>query len=125
MSHSGSPLHPATAKRWAATPHRGPATLLEERPTMQFTHDDIRDVLRDMVLAENLHIPGEAKQAWVIAEQIRQHGHSPSPVWIWLLIEVLQVLIPKLLAWLKKKYGEDWPGKITDAIQERTLPWQS
>jgi len=92
---------------------------------MTFDDKDIYSILRDICIAENYGIPGPAKHAWVVAEQIRRHTTSPSPIWIWLLIKLLDTLIPEIIEWLKKKYGDKWPEKVLPSIEAGALPWQS
>jgi len=91
---------------------------------MKWDDEDTLSLLQDMVLAENTNMPGPAKHYWVIAEQLARHKASPTIPWAWVIFEVLTIIIPKLLDWLKKKYGQQWPDQITPALMEKKLPWQ-
>jgi len=92
---------------------------------MQFTDEDMKSILANMVLAEANVGPGPAKHWWVVGEELRRHTRSPMIPWAWILVEVLNILIPKLLEWLKKKFGDQWPDQVTASLQAGKLPWQS
>lgn len=96
-----------------------PVTLAE------FTDADLRDLLMDMCVAEASAVPGIARQAFVIAHAAMRAAKSPPPVWIWLIVVMLEKIIPVILDWLKKKYGDDWPTKTIEALSKGRLPWQT
>ncbi|MDP2323894.1 MAG: hypothetical protein Q8N51_07680, partial [Gammaproteobacteria bacterium] len=76
---------------------------------LEITDADLRDLLRNMAVAESAAIPGVARQCLVIGQAVTRKSQSPPPVWIWLLVIALEKGIPLLLEWLKKHYGEEWP----------------
>lgn len=90
-----------------------------------FTDTDLRDLLMDMCVAEAAGVPGIARQSLVIVQAAMRKAKSPPPVWIWLLTVMLEKVIPIILAWLKAKYGDEWPTKTITALSKGLLPWQS
>lgn len=71
------------------------------------TLDDkfLDDLCTDISKAERLNLPGPAKHGFVVACQIQRYSHSdPSPV-VWILIALLEKLIPIVVDWLKKHYA--------------------
>lgn len=90
---------------------------------LTLTDDELRDLIGDIAAAESLELPGPAKQVWVIAEQTHKRALSPQPTWIFLLVRLLEMIIPELLDWLKTKYGKDWPERTLAALKNGYLPW--
>jgi len=88
------------------------------------THNDLLDLCLDLCAAEQLLLPGPARQAWVIASQTIKRAQSPPPVWIWFATLLLEKLIPILLEWIKARYGTDWTAKIHDKLKAGQLPWE-
>lgn len=93
-------------------------------PQIPLNDDDLRALLEDITNAEKLSLPGPAKQTWVIACQLQRHTQSLPPTWAWLLVKLLDVLIPILIEWLKHKYGDNWITKTKDTLELDRLPWQ-
>lgn len=89
-----------------------------------FRHDELLDLVGDICAAEQMNLPGPARHAWVLAHQIIKRAQSPPPVWIWFLILILEKLIPALLDWLKKKYGDEWLQKVSNKLKTGLLPWE-
>lgn len=81
-------------------------------------------LLQDICYAESLNLPGVGKHNWVVASQILQNSQSPPPIWIWLLVKLLETLIPAVLDYLKQKFGADWPTTTMTKISKGQLPWQ-
>lgn len=92
--------------------------------TFTFDDDDLHDTLCDMAAAELLPLPNHGKHQWVIACAIARRAQSPPPVWAWLLMRLLDQLLPFLVAWLKDKYGDDWATRLRSVLAARKLPWQ-
>jgi hypothetical protein len=84
---------------------------------------ELLDVVSDIARAEELQLPGFARQQYVIALAIGRASQSPPPIWIWLLVKVLEALIPEILEWLKARYGDAWPAKVADYLTQGRLPW--
>ena len=72
----------------------------------------VNNLTLDMAEAENLQVPGIAKHHWVVARQIQRYSKSPPPTWVWLLVTLLEKVIPIVLEWLRKNYGDSWPAKV-------------
>ncbi len=88
-----------------------------------FSDNDIHDLLCDMASAEELPLPGAGKHQWVVAAAIVRRAQSPPPVWTWLLVRLLDQLIPFLIEWLKEKYGSDWALHLRELLKGKFLPW--
>jgi len=91
--------------------------------TLSFSDDDMLSLVADIAAAADMPIPGRARHSWVIANQMRRRQQSPPPQWIWLLIELLEKLIPFLIDWLKKNYGENWIDQLHSIVARGRLPW--
>lgn len=89
------------------------------------SNDEMIALVRDIALAEQHALPGPAKEAWVVASALGRKSESPPPVWVWLLMKMLELVIPEILAWLKQRYGEAWPTHTLEAIKQGRLPWQN
>jgi hypothetical protein len=87
------------------------------------SNQELLAIVSDIAHAEELPIPGFARQAFVIAQAIQRAHQSEAPVWIWLLVKMLEQLIPAILDWLKARYGDAWPTKISDFLRQERLPW--
>jgi len=85
---------------------------------------DLDHLTEDIIDAECEDVPGFVRHQWVIARQIQRHAESPPPVWISLVMTLLDKLIPLLLDYLKKKYGDKWPAAARDALLNKALPWR-
>jgi len=88
------------------------------------THAEQLTLIEDIVTAERLGLPGPAKHGWVLAHQLIRRAQSPPPSWIWLLAILLEKLIPIVLDWLKKKYGDQWPETTSQLLLVKKLPWE-
>jgi len=86
--------------------------------------EQVITILQDIITAEQMPLPGPAKQGWVLANQTNRHSASAPPSWIWLLALLLEKLIPALLDYLKKKFGAQWPEKATAKLNVDKLPWE-
>lgn len=80
-------------------------------------------LLLDMADAEKLPLPGPAKHAYVSASIVNALSTSPPPAMVWFLYMILNQLIPIVLEWLKKKYGDTWAGEVHTAILSGQIPW--
>lgn len=87
------------------------------------TDRELLDLVSDIAAAEDLPVPGFARQQYVIALAIGRASKSPPPVWIWLLVKVLEALIPEILDWLKARYGDAWPTQLAEFLTAGKLPW--
>lgn len=92
---------------------------------LSLSNDDLLALVTDIAVAEAHDIPGPAREAWVIASALGRKTHSPPPVWIWLLMKMLELVVPEILDWLKKRYGEAWPAHTLAAVKQGKLPWQN
>lgn len=86
---------------------------------------DLNTLTEDILEAESQAVPGFARNHWVIARQIQRHCTSPPPIWISLVVALLERLIPLVLDYLKHKYGDNWPSAAAKALADKTLPWRS
>jgi len=90
---------------------------------VNITHDHLLQLLADIVSAEELPVPGVARQQWVIASTLSRLTHSAPPIWVWLVVRLLEALIPEVIAWLKGHYGDQWRSATASAIARGRLPW--
>jgi len=84
---------------------------------------NVGDVTYQMALAEHHGLPGFAKHQHVLLAICAPHIKSDPPSWLWLLAKLLDTLIPLLLDWLKKRYGDKWPHAVIDAHHRGKEPW--
>lgn len=94
-------------------------------PMFQFSNTDMLELCTSISQAEDQQLPGAAKQAWVISVACQKRAQSPPPFWIWLLIAFLENVIPKIIEYLKGKFGADWKIKAAEKVAKGILPWQS
>lgn len=94
-------------------------------PLLSLTTDDLTSIALDIIDAETAQLPGPAKHAYVVAAACNRASKSPPPVWVWVLITVLDKLIPLVIDWLKKRYGQEWPDKLKIDLAQGMLPWQN
>lgn len=94
-------------------------------PVIPLTDDFMLEILHDISLAEHKGLPGPAKHDWVVAACVSRHCDSPPPTWIYLLMQTLNVVIPVLVKWLERKYGQRWLSHLDQSLIHDKAPWQN
>lgn len=98
-------------------------TPYDEQTECRFTPADLSDLVDDILAAEQMALIGPARHKWVMAKQIERRLQSPPPIWIWILMTMLDSIIPQLIAELKKRFGSNWPTSAAAAIATGGLTW--
>jgi len=84
---------------------------------------DMKEICAAVIEAQNLEISPLEKHHWTIVRICSNHVHSSPDAWIALLSIFLDKIIPLIIDYCKRRWGDRWPETLAKYVAQSALPW--